>query len=78
MEHRYKLLKVYMMVGVPGETDEDVDELVRFTNELARIHPTVLGVAPFVPKKLFSKVRSCGSIEPPGSVSSLWGYPRGS
>ena len=50
-EHGFRLLKVYMMVGVPGETDEDVDELVRFTNELARIHPTVLGVAPFVPKK---------------------------
>jgi radical SAM superfamily enzyme YgiQ (UPF0313 family) len=50
-EHEFRLLKVYMMVGLPGETDDDVEELVRFTNELARIHPTVLGVAPFVPKK---------------------------
>jgi radical SAM superfamily enzyme YgiQ (UPF0313 family) len=49
--HGFRLLKVYMMVGVPGETEEDVDELIRFTNELARIHPTALGVAPFVPKK---------------------------
>jgi radical SAM superfamily enzyme YgiQ (UPF0313 family) len=50
-EHGFRLLKVYMMVGLPGETDDDVEELVRFTNELARIHPTALGVAPFVPKK---------------------------
>jgi radical SAM superfamily enzyme YgiQ (UPF0313 family) len=50
-DHGFRLLKVYMMVGLPGETDDDVEELVRFTNELARIHPTVLGVAPFVPKK---------------------------
>jgi len=49
--HRFRVLKVYMMVGVPGETDGDIDELVRFTRELARIHPTALGVAPFVPKR---------------------------
>jgi len=49
--HRYRVLKVYMMVGVPGETDDDIDELVRFTRELASIHPTALGVAPFVPKR---------------------------
>ncbi|MEL6346042.1 MAG: radical SAM protein [Myxococcota bacterium] len=50
-EHRYRVLKVYMMLGLPGETDEDVDELVRFTLELARIHPVALGLAPFVPKR---------------------------
>ncbi|MCB9765923.1 MAG: radical SAM protein [Alphaproteobacteria bacterium] len=49
-EHRYRLLKVYMMLGVPGETDADVDELARFTRELAAIHPVALGIAPFVPK----------------------------
>jgi len=49
--HGFKVLKVYMMVGVPGETDEDIDELLRFTAELARIHPVALGVAPFVPKR---------------------------
>jgi radical SAM superfamily enzyme YgiQ (UPF0313 family) len=47
----FKVFKVYMMVGVPGETDEDIDELVRFTTELSRIVPTSLGVAPFVPKR---------------------------
>jgi radical SAM superfamily enzyme YgiQ (UPF0313 family) len=50
-QHHYRVLKVYMMVGVPGETDSDIDELVRFTRELATIHPTALGVAPFVPKR---------------------------
>jgi len=47
----FRVLKVYMMVGLPGETDADIDELVRFTSELARITPTSLGVAPFVPKR---------------------------
>ncbi len=50
-EHQYKVLKVYMMVGVPDETDDDIDELIRFTNELATIHPVALGIAPFVAKR---------------------------
>ena len=50
-EHDYRLVKVYMMVGLPGETDEDIDELVRFTREMAAIHPIALGIAPFVPKR---------------------------
>jgi len=50
-EHRYRLVKVYMMVGVPDETDEDLDELIDFTLQMAAIHPTALGIAPFVPKR---------------------------
>lgn len=49
-EHKYKVLKVYMMVGVPDENDEDLDELIEFTRRLAAIHPVALGIAPFVPK----------------------------
>jgi radical SAM superfamily enzyme YgiQ (UPF0313 family) len=49
--HRYRVLKIYMMVGVPGETDADIDELIRFTTELSRVHPIALGIAPFVPKR---------------------------
>ena len=49
-EHRYRGLKVYMMVGVPGETADDIEELVSFTRRLAAIHPVALGVAPFVAK----------------------------
>ena len=50
-EHGYKHLKLYMMVGLPDETDADIDELVRFASELSRIHPLALGIAPFVAKR---------------------------
>lgn len=50
-EHRYRMVKVYMMVGVPGELDEDIDELIAFTEKMADIHPVALGIAPFVPKR---------------------------
>lgn len=44
-------LKVYNMVGLPFETDDDIDELIRFTAELSTILPVALGVAPFVAKR---------------------------
>jgi radical SAM superfamily enzyme YgiQ (UPF0313 family) len=44
-------LKVYNMVGLPLETNDDIDELIGFTRELSRILPTSLGVAPFVAKR---------------------------
>ena len=50
-EHKYKVLKVYMMIGLPNETMEDLDELIRFALELSKIHPIVFGLAPFVPKR---------------------------
>lgn len=50
-EYQYKLLKIYMMVGVPHETNEDLDELIKFATEISKIHPIVFGIAPFVPKK---------------------------
>jgi radical SAM superfamily enzyme YgiQ (UPF0313 family) len=50
--HRLHTLKVYMMLGVPGETDDDVDELVALSKDLAAIHPKVAyGLAPFVAKR---------------------------
>jgi radical SAM superfamily enzyme YgiQ (UPF0313 family) len=50
--HRLSTLKVYMMVGVPTETDDDIDELVRFTGDLVAAAPKVAyGVAPFVAKR---------------------------
>lgn len=48
--HRLKLLKTYMMIGTPDETDEDIDELIRFARELSAVHPLAIGIAPFVPK----------------------------
>ena len=50
--HRLHTLKVYMMLGVPSETDADVDELVQLSRDLAAIHPRVAyGLAPFVAKR---------------------------
>jgi len=44
-------LKLYQLVGVPGETEHDVDELIRFALELSKIAPLSLGIAPFVAKR---------------------------
>jgi radical SAM superfamily enzyme YgiQ (UPF0313 family) len=44
-------LKLYLMVGTPGETEDDVDECVAFVRELSRIVPVALGIAPFCPKR---------------------------
>jgi radical SAM superfamily enzyme YgiQ (UPF0313 family) len=44
-------LKLYLMVGLPGETDADIDECVKFVSELSKIVPIALGVAPFCSKK---------------------------
>jgi radical SAM superfamily enzyme YgiQ (UPF0313 family) len=46
-----RALKLYEMVGLPGETDDDIDELIRFARELSKILPLALGVAPFVAKR---------------------------
>ena len=50
-QHDLRTLKVYMMVGLPGETDADIDELVRFAGELAQHCRLAFGVAPFVAKR---------------------------
>jgi radical SAM superfamily enzyme YgiQ (UPF0313 family) len=49
--HGFERVKLYMMVGLPDETDADIDELVRFATELSRVHPLSLGIAPFVAKR---------------------------
>jgi radical SAM superfamily enzyme YgiQ (UPF0313 family) len=50
--HGMQQLKLYMMVGLPGETDADIDELGRFSLELAAAAGRlVLGIAPFVSKR---------------------------
>lgn len=48
--HRMHHLKIYVVVGLPGETDDDRAELVDFCLELRKTLPVVLGVSPFVPK----------------------------
>ncbi len=49
--HGMKRMKLYMMVGLPDERDEDIDELVQFGTELSKIVPLSLGIAPFVAKR---------------------------
>ena len=48
---RLHRLKLYEMVGLPGETMEDINELVRFSLELSKIAPLSLGISPFVAKR---------------------------
>ena len=50
-EHGMKRLKLYMMVGLPDETDNDIDELIGFGTEISKIIPLSLGIAPFVSKR---------------------------
>ena len=46
-----KRLKLYEMIGLPSEQDADIDEMVRFSLELARIMPLALTISPFVAKR---------------------------
>jgi radical SAM superfamily enzyme YgiQ (UPF0313 family) len=50
-KHGMDRLKLYLMVGTPGETDADIDECVAFSSELSRIVPVALGIAPFCAKR---------------------------
>ncbi len=50
-EAGFARLKLYLMVGLPGEEDEDLDELVRLAAEISRILPLRFGCAPFVAKR---------------------------
>ena len=44
-------LKLYLMLGLPGEADTDIDEGVEFITKLSRIVPVALGIAPFCAKR---------------------------
>ncbi|HEY3356218.1 MAG TPA: radical SAM protein, partial [Polyangia bacterium] len=43
-------IKLYQLIGVPGEEDADLDELGAFVRELAQIAPVAVAVSPLVPK----------------------------
>jgi radical SAM superfamily enzyme YgiQ (UPF0313 family) len=50
--HRMAGLKLYTMIGLPGETMDDLDELVRFAGELATLAPRLtITVSSFVAKR---------------------------
>jgi radical SAM superfamily enzyme YgiQ (UPF0313 family) len=50
-EHGMDRLKLYLMIGLPGESDADIDECAKFTTELSKIVPVALGIAPFCAKR---------------------------
>jgi len=50
-EAGFRQLKLYLMVGLPGETEEDLDELARLAGEISRMLPLSFGCAPFVAKR---------------------------
>ena len=50
-KHGMNRLKLYLMVGLPEETDADIDECAAFVSELSRVIPVALGIAPFCAKR---------------------------
>lgn len=49
--HGMQTLKLYLMVGLASETDDDIDECVTFVSKLSETVPVALGIAPFVSKR---------------------------
>jgi radical SAM superfamily enzyme YgiQ (UPF0313 family) len=50
-EAGFAKLKLYLMVGLPGEEDKDLEELADLGKEISRILPLSFGCAPFVAKR---------------------------
>ncbi len=50
-KHGMDRLKLYLMIGLPTETNDDIDECVAFVTELSKIAPIALGIAPFCAKR---------------------------
>jgi radical SAM superfamily enzyme YgiQ (UPF0313 family) len=49
--HGMDRMKLYLIVGLPGERDEDIDECARLVGELSRVLPVALGVSAFCAKR---------------------------
>ncbi len=50
-EAGFQRLKLYLMLGLPGEEDRDLEELAQLAREISRIVPLSFGCAPFVAKR---------------------------
>lgn len=50
-EAKVERLKLYVMVGLPGETFEDMDECAELVRSISRLLPVSLGIAPFCSKR---------------------------
>lgn len=49
--HRIEKVKLYLMLGLPGETDADIDECASLVGSLSEIIPVTLGISPFCAKR---------------------------
>jgi radical SAM superfamily enzyme YgiQ (UPF0313 family) len=49
--HGMNRLKLYLMIGLPSETDDDIDECVALVGALSQRIPVSLGIAPFCAKR---------------------------
>jgi radical SAM superfamily enzyme YgiQ (UPF0313 family) len=49
--HGMNRLKLYLMIGLPSETDADIDECVGLVTGLSQRIPVSLGIAPFCAKR---------------------------
>ena len=49
--HGMHRLKLYLMIGLPSETDADIDECVTLVTALSQRIPISLGIAPFCAKR---------------------------
>ncbi|MGB4238183.1 MAG: TIGR03936 family radical SAM-associated protein [Candidatus Hydrothermia bacterium] len=53
MAFNFRHVKLYLMIGVPGESTEDIEELGYFLKDLARRYPRITfraSISPFVPR----------------------------
>jgi radical SAM superfamily enzyme YgiQ (UPF0313 family) len=50
-QHGMARLKLYLMIGVPEETEADIDECAAFICKLSKIIPVALAIAPFCAKR---------------------------
>ncbi|OGS27395.1 MAG: hypothetical protein A2297_02740 [Elusimicrobia bacterium RIFOXYB2_FULL_48_7] len=49
----WKLIKLYFMIGLPGEKDEDIDAIINMVNRLVKLTPRIsynVTISPFIPK----------------------------
>ncbi|MCB9738890.1 MAG: radical SAM protein [Deltaproteobacteria bacterium] len=49
-DHGLRSLKLYVILGLPDETDKDIDELIDLCRALRAIVPLAITISPFVPK----------------------------
>ncbi len=49
--HGLRFVKLYFMVGLPGEAEDDLAAIVELVERVARVLPTKVALSPFVPKR---------------------------